>query len=123
MPMKNKQVEKFVAQVKGTRFWTFRQNNSGGSFDQNETVSTFVIMEALDADDANCRAREIGIYFNGVEDGIDCDCCGDRWYPAYEEGFKNPEVYGKLLEKHKQDVVGGNTIVYYIDGRKEISLV
>lgn len=20
------------------------------------------------------------IYFNGVEDGRDCECCGDRWF-------------------------------------------
>ena len=32
--------------------------------------------------DANDIAQGNGIYFNGVADGIDCDCCGDRWYPV-----------------------------------------
>lgn len=43
-----------------------------------------VYIEAENAEEANEKALQIGIYFNGVEDGIDCPCCGDRWYPVSE---------------------------------------
>ena len=30
-------------------------------------------------------AEDIGLYFDGVEQGMDCSCCGDRWYRAWED--------------------------------------
>jgi hypothetical protein len=63
-----------------TKFFEFRQNNSGGSFHRNENVDTRVFIEAVDADHANARALKVGIYFDGCSTGSDCDCCGDRWY-------------------------------------------
>ena len=36
-------------------------------------------IEAKSAEQANQLAEQHGIYFDGVERGIDCDCCGDRW--------------------------------------------
>lgn len=34
--------------------------------------------EAASEDEAIERAKDV-IYFNGVEKGFDCPCCGDRW--------------------------------------------
>ena len=59
-------------------FFTYCQNNSGGVFDQNETVDVYTIVEADSADEADRRAEAIGIYFDGCEKDIDCECCGDR---------------------------------------------
>ena len=69
-----------------TKFYQFRQNNSGGRFHRNDDVDTTVYIEAVDADHANARAEKIGIYFNGCSTGSDCSCCGDRWYRAGEFG-------------------------------------
>lgn len=66
-----------------SKFYTFRQNNSGGRWqtDPDKGVSVEVTIEADDHVRANIIARRyVGIYFDGCDDGIDCDCCGDRWY-------------------------------------------
>jgi len=79
-------------------FYAFSQNNSGGSFhdDHVSGVSKFVIIEADSADEANERAEAIGLYFNGCDDGRDCSCCGDRWYPTSKrEGEEVPSIYGE----------------------------
>ena len=71
-----------------TKFWHYRQNNSGGSFieDDKAGLGVSVFVEALTAEDADQRAERAGIYFNGCENGSDCECCGDRWYTAYGDG-------------------------------------
>lgn len=52
------------------------------------------------------------VYFDGVEDGFDCDCCGDRWYRAYDsEGTDVPMIYSKTnLEEFD------SWVIYYDDG-------
>lgn len=75
------------------KYFTFRQNNSGGSFDVDENVGVTVVIQAKDAFDANRRAKKIGIYFGGRGD---CPCCGDRWYSLGEDekGDDVPSQYG-----------------------------
>ena len=34
--------------------------------------------------EANTKACDIGIYFDGVANGADCECCGDRWRESDE---------------------------------------
>ncbi|ATW61342.1 hypothetical protein SEA_DEXERS_66 [Streptomyces phage Dexers] len=80
-------------------FFEYNQNNSGGSFhiDEEAGISTVVIVEAEDANAADRKAEEIGLYFDG--DG-DCSCCGDRWY-AQGGGWNDdagdlvPSIYGE----------------------------
>ncbi len=78
-------------------FYGFKQNNSGGSFDFDgmKGISVFVIVEADNVDEANDLAEGIGLYFDGCSSGIDCTCCGDRWYPTYEGAASEyPSMYG-----------------------------
>lgn len=63
-------------------YFEYRQNNSGGSFHVDDKVCQYVIIEANSVEDANKKALELGLYWNGVEEDRDCECCGDRWYPA-----------------------------------------
>lgn len=63
-------------------WYEFRQNNSGGSFIMDEDLTVYVLIQAASTDEANTKAQDIGIYFDGCSDGRDCDCCGDRWYEA-----------------------------------------
>jgi hypothetical protein len=79
-------------------FFTYNQNNSGGDFDIDERagIAHYVLIEADSASEADERAEEIGLYFNGVDEGRDCECCGDRWYsPASYDIAEVPSVYGK----------------------------
>lgn len=69
------------------KFYEFRQNNSGGSFEVNDTLASHVYLEAEDAEHANFLAERKGIYFNGVAYGSDCQCCGDRWYSVDESEY------------------------------------
>ena len=77
------------------KWFTFTQNNSGGKFRVDDNVDAYVIIQAHSPVEANELAQRIGIYFNGVADGYDCKCCGDRWSEAWGEGDDVPEIYGK----------------------------
>jgi len=108
-------------------FYTFSQNNTGGSFEVNGQVSHYVIIEAKSADEANWRASDrADIYFDGCDAHMDCPCCGDRWYTSEEsEGTEHPEIYGEDIAtfREKKDGFGmgwKGVIVYYDDGTKEI---
>ncbi len=104
-----------------TKFWTFNQNNSGGSFNHepDRGIGYRVVVEALDAKDAVARAERIGLYFNGCDSGRDCSCCGDRWsdYMDEDDGTDTPtNGYGS------DPVKGGWGIpsyIHYLDGRVE----
>jgi hypothetical protein len=69
-------------------YFKFRQNNSFGHF----VGTPLVFVQADNADDANRIAQDHGVYFNGVADGIDCDCCGDRWYPVHDDDGQDTPV-------------------------------
>lgn len=115
-------------------FYTYHQNNSGGSFayDESRGIANYVIVEAANSDEADARALNVGLYFDGCDQGLDCDCCGDRWYSAYGDGSFFPEVYDRnaTLEENYSDVFFGDgisrvfvgpgnytTFVHYHDGR------
>ncbi len=84
-------------------FYQFRQNNSGGDFIENDKVAHFVIIEANDHNHANEIAESIGIYFDGCEKEIDCECCGDRWIEVEEyEGDDSPILYGEPIEDYHE---------------------
>lgn len=107
-----------------TQFFTFSQNNSGGSFVfKKEGITHYVVIEAVDANHAASRAEEIGLYFNGCDSGQDCECCGDRWYRPYrDDGDKKPMIYGKAASEYKDvNWMGENPeiVVHYLDGKIE----
>lgn len=80
-------------------FHTFSQNNSGGTWKLGDLITYYVIVEADSAQEANNRAQDLGIYFYGVDAGIDCECCGDRWSPAYDNGDADPNIFGTAPEE------------------------
>lgn len=74
------------------RWWTFRQNNSGGYCIVNDQVAEYVFVEAVDADDAIRRAEVIFSDYSEY-----CECCGERWDYWVDEGdgYDNPSIYGE----------------------------
>ena len=77
------------------KFFEFCQNNTGGSFDVDENLTHRVLIEAEDYDEAIRFAEGLGMYWNGVENGMDCPCCGDRWYKP-SDGKEFPFKYGRM---------------------------
>ena len=78
-------------------FYEFYQNNSGGYFDTSMPLCLWV--EASSAEEACAIAEEHGVYFDGVDKGIDCECCGDRWYsPLSFQHPKTREEVDELIE-------------------------
>lgn len=62
------------------KFYEYEQSCSGGWF---ESPAIKVFIEARDNLIADELAYdEYGIYFDGVDAGMDCACCGDRWCKA-----------------------------------------
>lgn len=99
-------------QIKITKFYEYDQNNSGGALhiDKKRGIGQTVLIEAMNADHANRIARRKGLYFNGVAEGVDCDCCGDRWHPETEAGRK-------ILIPPKINSYGGSYYIHFLDGK------
>lgn len=108
-------------------FYTFRQNNSGGSFDiiPSDGISVNVIIEADSHWQANNKAEEIGLYFD-PELEIDCPCCGSRWYSVDDDdGDLVPSINGKPV--HDEHAYLGypwakgepEGFIHYADGHME----
>ena len=99
-------------------FYTYNQNNSGGSFvtDRGAGIAQLVIIEANNAADADESARSLGLYFNGVEDGRDCSCCGDRWSSQVgrDDGDEVPSLYGRALSEKSKFFVSWTSPAGYI---------
>ena len=97
------------------RFFTYRQNNSGGDFVVDDNVNVYTIIEANDSTEADMIAESVGIYFNGCEDGLDCDCCGDRWGRAWDEGDAVPSHYGEPLPQNDAGayIPDKDTVIHY----------
>lgn len=91
--------------------YRFRQNNSGGVFEGPE----FVFIEAETAEQANEIAKDKhGIYFDGCDKDIDCDCCGDRWrYVDEYDTVSEKEAMEQELYYPEHGI-----IIYYADGRE-----
>ena len=121
-------------------FWyEFQQNNSGGRFTTNDVVAKYVLIQETDAGPANSKAEQIGIYFDGCSQGLDCDCCGDRWDEVSDplgdfsttdfkdRGWKQ-KVHDNVIDYAKALAAGdifshkgeNSVIVYFADGHKEI---
>lgn len=105
-------------------FFDYRQNNSGGGFniDEDKGISVHVVIEADSAEEANSKAEAIGLYFGGHGD---CQCCGDRWYAAYDDdGDPVPSIYGDPISDYdfeagygiKWNATGPEAFVHFADG-------
>ena len=90
-------------------FYTYSQNNSGGFFCE---PAKYVIVEADSQDEANEIAQEHGVYFNGCATGVDCSCCGDRWYPCWEDATDEPMIYNTPAAEYKDDFLRDPVPVY-----------
>lgn len=77
-----------------TNFYEFGQSNPGGYFDTD--MPRYMWIEASSEEEACSIAEEHGVYFNGVYEGIDCSCCGDRWGLPYMDPMTREELEERL---------------------------
>ena len=85
----------------GFEMWyTFCQSPSFGRY---QDPADYVVVEAASSDDANRKAQEYGVYFDGVAIGRDCWCCEeDRWSRVAEsEGTDQPTIEGGSIVEYK----------------------
>ena len=101
-------------------FYLYSQNNSGGSFIENEYLAHRVVIEAHSIGMANGKAEEIGIYFNGVDEGFDCACCGDRWCePDVLDNCDKQAMLAYVQElADEYGWTSPDCIIHYLDGPK-----
>jgi len=87
------------------KIYQFNQNNSGGSFDVDDKLCHRLFIESDDLDKAISIAENLGVYFDGCENGVDCECCGDRWYrPWNDDGITFPYSYGAFTEASAKEI-------------------
>ena len=119
--------------TKRGNFYEFSQNNTGGSFTVNDKLCHRLFIEAPSLNIACSIAEELGCYWEGVQGGIDCGCCGDRWSkPWSDEPIKIPQKdkgFGELnsIEEYAQKLANEygwtepDARIFYMDGKvKEI---
>ena len=106
-----------------TKFYEFRQNNTGGWFDFDEKVCLVMFIEAINKKHAIAIAEELGCYFDGVYDGKDCGCCGDRWYEPDEDDVVDIGKYGSVEEyaqrtaNNSYEWTTPSCRIFYLDGK------
>ena len=97
-------------------FYEYDQNNSGGGFDADEKVQPKVIIEAnSEAEAERIAVDDLGIYFNGVEDERDCECCGSRWSSHTYVVAKTKEELNTYMSERSYSY---DTVVHFADGTK-----
>ena len=100
-------------------YYTYYQNNSGGSFHNNDQVCHYVVVQALSPSDADRRAESVGIYFDGVDNHEDCACCGDRWDRSWQAGSAQPAIYGQDPGETEDMFTDEHEVycrIYHLDG-------
>jgi hypothetical protein len=101
-------------------FITFIQNNPGGKFIGPRTV----VIEGNSYADILDSAEDYGIYFDGVEEGTDCKCCGDRWNcPSESKMNKNMMFYGEEIDMLKTYIFFGRNLFLNSEGNRDFIII
>ena len=116
-------------------FFHWRQNNSGGFFEDASPLAPNLVIEADSYKEAEENALAMGVYYDGVQNGYDCGCCGDRWYEGDElevhtewitrdYGYGFPERYDVGSWSDEPDEDGEGVVrTYTISDLKEYATV
>jgi hypothetical protein len=96
------------------KWFTFRQNNSGGSFAVDDQVAEVVCIQARNASEAIRKAEEVC----GPSGEDWCGCCGERWsyWISDEDGTDGPTLYGEPIHAASGWCVGDGVRLHHFDG-------
>lgn len=96
-------------------FYAYQQRNINGFFQKDDNLDEWVFIESRNADHADRVAQRLGVYFDGVSQGYDCKCCGNRWERAsYSSYCSEPTIYSEHVTLSEDR----NWIVHYASGMK-----
>lgn len=100
------------------KFYTVRQNNSGGYFINNDDVGEYVVVQANSPKQAENIVEKI-IYDHSEY----CECCGERWWVNFDnedgEDFISNSYGEEIDTKTSFYEKDGKAVIYFLDGRKE----
>lgn len=100
-----------------TYFYVFMQNNSGGYFVTDENIASEIVIEAIDENQA--AKRLIEIVGQKPEYTEFCPCCGQRWYPEYDDGvYTRYWVSDECFEEFEKERDGHEAIFYPLGGEQ-----
>lgn len=88
-------------------YYTYKQNNSGGSFD---LPAINLVVKADSPEQAEAIALANGVYFDPSFE-IDCDCCGNRWDDFAIVSDTIPEVSEWHKSFSKSDGVPAQVVI------------
>jgi hypothetical protein len=102
-------------------YYMWRQNNTGGSFVTDDDLSRFVVIQADSYADAEQKAFSFGIYYDGVDSGYDCECCGDRWREGKLVELDEGDSIEDYLQREEDEYPfpGTMTILHLADWSKK----
>lgn len=110
-----KQVEGKMMTTGQTYFYVFIQNNSGGYFVTDENIASEIVIEATDENQA--AKRLIEIVDQKPEYTEFCPCCGERWYPEFNDGvYTHYLVSDGHLEEFEKERDGHEAVFYPLGG-------
>ena len=113
--------------------YEFSQNNSGGSFVEDENLAHWVFVEATSPEQATSKILELGAY---EDDGSDCPCCGSRWYVhnpnlvtleklnmGWNKNWTSVEEYVQFMcNNYGRYGKNHEAVIHYYDGTKKYFL-
>ena len=93
-----------------SKFYEFRQNNSGGYFVKNDDVRESIVIEENNKQFAIAKMQTITEAYSEH-----CECCGQRW-----ETWGIGE-YDSLEQVKQQEITAyrKGAIIYFLNGTKE----
>lgn len=102
------------------KFYYYGQNNSGGSFHDVLGLKGVqdLCIEAQSPRAADAIAEDLGVYFDGIADGIDCPCCGDRWDGAAGNWLIRPMTYPHRYGQELAHAADGDVLVVFANGTR-----
>jgi|688.fasta_scaffold224453_3 hypothetical protein len=80
-------------------FYHYDQNNSGGVF-MEPALNVFI--EASSHEEADTIAEANGLYFDGVDENMDCPCCGDRWSRSLRGPLEDQDAVDAVIERNRK---------------------
>lgn len=109
-----------MGKIKKTKFYEFKQNNSGGFFDVDKNVCHRVVIEAHN------KTEAIKKFLPMIKkQSPSCSCCGDRWYPDYpveivfkKQGFDTIDDYYQFMANN-YGWTKPDARIHYLDGKKK----
>ena len=99
-----------------TKFYIFRQNNSGGYWDEDKRcgIDQLVVIERDSKEKAILKFQSL-LEEYGYNSDDDCPCCGSRWYENdVSDTYNSKDEILEYLETWEYD-----TYIHYISGEKE----